>query len=150
MAMVILQWYESRCEKHAELRRWFAAGRLQLQDSRHKVKADKVLSAATIPASWQSLWGIYSSFHQFLSWQSCAHFDWLSWLFQFATWQYTDVHKLSIQKWLFNNTVLFPPECAQRPVGHYRAITSEILRWTSGRELMCWCDERFSLWVVQK
>lgn len=81
----------------------------------------------------------------------CAYFDWLSRLFQFATWQYTDVHQLSVQKWLFNNTVvLFPPKSTQGPVGHYRAITSEILVWTSGRKLMCWCDERFSLWVVQK
>lgn len=90
----------------SELRPWFAVGRLQLQGSCHKVKADKVLSAATIPASWHSSWGIYSSFHQSPSRQSYAHFDGLSWLFQFTTWQYTDVHKLSIQKWLFNNTVV--------------------------------------------
>lgn len=55
----------------------------------------------------------------------------------------TDVHKLSVKKWLFNNIAF--KAYAQGPVGHYRAITSEIFVWTSGGKLMCCCDERFSL-----
>lgn len=61
----------------------------------------------------------------------------------------TDVHALSVKKWPFNNTASFPA-CAQGPVGHYRAITSEILVWTSGGKLMCYCDERFSLWALKQ
>lgn len=60
----------------------------------------------------------------------------------------TGVHELSVKKWLFNN-VAFTAE-AQGPVAHYRAITSEILVWTSGGKLMCCFDERFSLWGLQR
>lgn len=64
-----------------------------------------------------------------------------------AAWQFLHiVHKLSVKKWLFNNIAF--TAAAQGPVGHYRAITSEILVWTSGGKLMCYCDERCSLWGV--
>lgn len=49
---------------------------------------------------------------------------------------------------MFNN-IAFKAH-AQGPVGHYRAITSEILVWTSGGKLMCCCDERFSLSGLQQ
>lgn len=35
------------------------------------------------------------------------------------------------------------PVPKEGPVGHYRAISSEIPVWTSGGKLMCYCDERF-------
>lgn len=39
------------------------------------------------------------------------------------------------------------PVPKEGPVGHYRVINSEILVWTSGGKLMCYCDERFFLSV---
>lgn len=36
-------------------------------------------------------------------------------------------------------------EPEQGAAGRYRAISSEILVWTSGGKLMCYCDERFSV-----
>lgn len=60
----------------------------------------------------------------------------------------TDAQKLSVKKGLFNNIAV--TAYAQGPVGHYRTITSEILVWTSGGKLMCYSDERFSLWGLQQ
>lgn len=58
---------------------------------------------------------------------------------------------VSRERWPFDNTVsffffLFHPQSPvpkEGPVGHYRAISSEIPVWTSGGKLMCYCDERF-------
>lgn len=58
----------------------------------------------------------------------------------------TVVHKLSVKR-LFNNIASHQPKDT---VDHYRAITSEILVWTSGGKLMCYCDERFSLRALQQ
>lgn len=54
-----------------------------------------------------------------------------------------DVQKLSVKRRLFNN-IAFKVR-ARGPGGHYRAITSESLVWTSGGKLMCCCDESVSL-----
>lgn len=58
----------------------------------------------------------------------------------------TDLHKLSVKRWLSDNMV--PTADSQGPAGHYRAITSEILVWTCGGKLMCCCDER--LWEMHQ
>lgn len=92
----------------SELRRRCAAGRLQLRGGAPATKW-KLTKSCLLPR-FQPLdiprEAFTLPFISFPSWQSCARSDRLSWLFQFATWQYTDVHKLSVQKWLFNNTVL--------------------------------------------
>lgn len=118
----------------------------------HIVKADRVLSAELSLASWHTSQGIYFLFYQPRSWQSYVRSDWLRGRFQFAAWQFlqTSMNCQSRSKCSIIWTFFFSPACAQGPVGHYRDITSEILVQTSGGKLMCWCDERFSLWVWQQ
>lgn len=110
------------------------------------VKADRVLSVELILAHWHvpsSCAAFAFSFISFiLGGLALSLADWVDGT-RCCLAISTDVHKLSVKEWLFNNIAF--KAYAQGPVGHYRAITSEILVWTSGGKLMCCCDERFSL-----
>lgn len=115
------------------------------------VKADRVLSVALILAFWHdpsSCKAFPFSFIRFILGGLVFNLaDWVDGSSRRLAIS-ADVHKLSVKKWLFNNIAF--TAYAQKPVGHYRAITSEILVWTSGGKLMCYCDERFSLWGLQQ
>lgn len=140
---VIFLWYAMRFKKHSAcLNRKLVLlrGNWMFQI----VGADRVLSAERILAFWHVLGRRLFSL-------SSLSFSCSIWLIEQTSCRpaiSTDVHKLSVTKWLFDNIAF--TAYAQGPVGHYRAITSEILVWTSGGKLMCYCDERFSLWGLQQ
>lgn len=100
IALVLVESYESRCEKHAACLNW-DAGLLRGGFSSEAPATKWKLTKSCLPLTVLARLLLFLSSDSF-----CAYFDWLSWLFQFATWQYTDVHQLSVQKWLFNNTVV--------------------------------------------
>lgn len=129
----------------SEQRALFAPRRRQLKAGVFQiVKADRVLSAELILALWHapsSHRTFAFSFNTFIL--GALAFNLTDWANSRRLAISTDAHKLSVKKRLFNN-IAFTAD-AQGPVGHYRAITSEILVRTSGGKLMCCCDESFSL-----
>lgn len=140
MYVPIFLWYEKRCEKKhsACLNRALLWGNCNAS-APQIVKADRVLSAELILAFWHASRGMCFLFHQPHSRQSGGQF----WLIERTVPVChlaisTVVQELSV-KWLFNNTAPFQPKDT---VDHYRAITSEILVWTSEGKLMCYCDEK--------
>ena len=76
----------------------------------------------------------------------CSTFNgWVDWM-SGSMFPHSNFHRHTLivwVKWLFNN-IPFTAN-AQGPVPDYKAITCGILVWTCWRNLMCLCDERFSL-----
>lgn len=145
---VIFLWYEKRCEKKTFCvsEQSFALRQLQRQ-------------CAADSESWQSpvCWtdfGLLTCLARHLLSLSSASFSAVLrsiWLIERTVPVChlaisTVVQELSV-KWLFNNIAPFQPKDT---VDHYRAITSEILVWTRGGKLMCYCDERLSLRALQQ